>query len=44
MEHQKVSTSQFTEYYLVNLLASCVNGERPPGVGVEARHSDWRSN
>ena len=30
MEHQKVSTSQFTEYYLVNLLTSCVNGELPP--------------
>ena len=30
MEHQKVSTSQFTEYYLVNLLASCVKGELPP--------------
>jgi hypothetical protein len=30
MEHQNVSTSQFTEYYLVNLLASCINGELPP--------------
>jgi hypothetical protein len=30
MEHQKVSTSAFTEYYLVNLLAGCVNGELPP--------------
>jgi hypothetical protein len=30
MEHQKVSTSQFTEYYLVNLLASCINGDLPP--------------
>lgn len=31
MEHQRVSTSQFTEYYLVNLLTSCVKGEHPPG-------------
>jgi len=30
MEHQKVSTSAFTEYYLVNLLAGCVHGERLP--------------
>jgi hypothetical protein len=30
MEHQKVSTSAFTEFYLVNLLAGCVNGELPP--------------
>ena len=30
MEHQNVSTSQFTEYYLVNLLTSCINGELPP--------------
>jgi hypothetical protein len=30
MEHQKVSTSAFTEYYLVNLLAGCVRGELPP--------------
>jgi hypothetical protein len=30
MEHQKVSTSAFTEYYLVNLLAACVNGEALP--------------
>lgn len=30
MEHQKVSTSAFTQYYLVNLLAECVRGELPP--------------
>ena len=30
MEHQKVSTSAFTQYYLVNLLAGCVRGEVPP--------------
>ena len=30
MEHQKVSTSAFTEYYLVNLLSTCVQGELPP--------------
>lgn len=30
MEHQKVSTSSFVEYYLVNLLASSVAGELPP--------------
>jgi hypothetical protein len=30
MEHQKVSTSAFTEYYLVNLLAACVRGENLP--------------
>jgi len=30
MEHQKVSTSAFTEFYLVNLLVSCVRGERLP--------------
>jgi hypothetical protein len=30
MEHQKVSTSAFTEYYLVNLLASCVRGDSFP--------------
>jgi hypothetical protein len=30
MEHQKVSTSAFTEYYLVNLLAGCIRGELPP--------------
>ncbi len=30
MEHQKVSTSAFTQYYLVNLLAGCLRGELPP--------------
>jgi hypothetical protein len=30
MEHQKVSTSAFTEYYLVNLLTACVHGDLPP--------------
>jgi hypothetical protein len=30
MEHQKVSTSAFTAYYLVNLLSRCVHGEVPP--------------
>jgi hypothetical protein len=30
MEHQKVSTSTFTEYYLVNLLTRCVQGEALP--------------
>ena len=30
MEHQKVSTSAFTEYYLVNLLSACVQGDRCP--------------
>ena len=30
MEHQHVSTSAFTEYYLVNLLASAVRGETLP--------------
>jgi hypothetical protein len=30
MEHQKVSTSAFTEYYLVNLLTRCVQGEALP--------------
>jgi hypothetical protein len=30
MEHQKVSTSAFTEYYLVNLLARCVRGDALP--------------
>lgn len=30
MEHQKVSTSAFTEFYLVNLLSACVHGELPP--------------
>jgi len=37
MEHQKVSTSAFTEYYLVNLLTSCVRGDLlpPPEPGFE---------
>jgi hypothetical protein len=30
LEHQRVSTSAFTEYYLVNLLAGCVNGDPLP--------------
>jgi hypothetical protein len=30
MDHQRVSTSSFVEYYLVNLLANCVAGELPP--------------
>jgi hypothetical protein len=30
MEHQRVSTSQFTEHYLVNLLAGFASGERLP--------------
>ena len=30
MERQKVSTSAFTGYYLVNLLASCVQGDALP--------------
>jgi hypothetical protein len=30
MEHQRVSTSQFTESYLVNLLAAFASGERLP--------------
>jgi hypothetical protein len=30
MEHQRVSTSALTEYYLVNLLASCVRAESLP--------------
>ena len=30
MDHQKVSTSEFTQFYLVNLLAGCVRGELPP--------------
>jgi hypothetical protein len=30
MEHQRVSTSAFTEHYLVNLLAVCVRGEALP--------------
>jgi hypothetical protein len=31
MEHQRVSTSAFTEYYLVNLLAAFMRGETLPG-------------
>ncbi len=31
MEHQRVSTSAFTEYYLVNLLVACVRGDVLPG-------------
>jgi len=31
MEHQKISTSAFTEYYLVTLLAACVRGGTVPG-------------
>jgi hypothetical protein len=30
MDHQKVSTSEFTQFYLVNLLAGCLRGELPP--------------
>jgi hypothetical protein len=30
MEHQKVSASVFTEYYLVNLLAGCVHADPLP--------------
>jgi hypothetical protein len=30
MEHQRVSTSAFTEYYLVNLLTACVQGDPLP--------------
>jgi hypothetical protein len=37
MEHQKVSTSAFTEYYLVNLLAGSVHGDPlpPPEPGYD---------
>ncbi len=37
MEHQRVSTSAFTEFYLVNLLAACVNGDPlpPPDPGYD---------
>jgi hypothetical protein len=31
MDHQRVSTSAFTEHYLVHLLASCLRAERLPG-------------
>lgn len=30
MEHQRVSTSAFTEHYLVNLLSGAVKSDRPP--------------
>ena len=30
MEHQRVATSAFTEFYLVNLLAACIRGESLP--------------
>jgi hypothetical protein len=37
MEHQRVSTSAFTEYYLVNLLAGCVQADSlpPPEPGYD---------
>ena len=37
MEHQKVSTSAFTEHYLVSLLAGCVRGDvlPPPDPGYD---------
>ncbi len=37
MEHQKISTSTFTEFYLVNLLVSCVRGDPlpPPDPGYD---------
>ena len=37
MEHQKISTSAFTEHYLVTLLAACVRGGPLPGAeaGIE---------
>jgi len=37
MEHQRVSMSAFTEYYLVNLLTTCVRGDLlpPPDPGYE---------
>jgi hypothetical protein len=37
MEHQKVSTSAFTEHYLVSLLAGCVRGDvlPPPEPGYD---------
>lgn len=31
LEHQRVATSTFTEFYLVNLLAGCVAGDPLPG-------------
>ena len=30
MEHQRVSTSAFTEHYLVNLLSACLRGDNLP--------------
>jgi hypothetical protein len=30
MEHQRISTSAFTEHYLVNLLAACLRGDHLP--------------
>jgi hypothetical protein len=30
LEHQHVETSAFTEYYLVNLLATCIRGDQLP--------------
>ena len=35
MEHQRVSTSAFTEHYLVNLLSGAVRAERAPGMAEE---------
>jgi hypothetical protein len=35
MEHQRVSTSAFTEYYLVNLLTSAIRGEPVQAGDVE---------
>ena len=37
MEHQKVSTSAFTEHYLVNLLTGCLRGDAlpPPDPGYD---------
>ncbi len=43
MEHQKVSTSAFTEYYLVNLLSACVQAtsRRPSPASTRRR---WPSS
>src|SRR5262245_37192650 len=37
LEHQRVATSTFTEFYLVNLLAGCVSGDPlpPPDPGYD---------
>jgi hypothetical protein len=35
MEHQKVSTSAFTEHYLVNLLSAAVRDRTPPEPGLD---------